>query len=74
MAKQRKGKEKMDNERLLEKINTACNILDSVRAEILNEGRKTKKRSKKNQGEQNDAATDPVTKEFNEMGQLNQEK
>ena len=55
----------MENEKLLEKINTACNILDSLRAELINEDRGIKKAGKKKK--------EDVTKTLAEEGELEQE-
>lgn len=59
----------MENDRLIEKVNTALNILESVRAELL-KGDKGGKKAKKN------TASDPLKdteKGLNEMGDLNQQ-
>ena len=56
----------METERVLEKLNTALNILDGLRAEIIRADSKQKKEKK----------ADPVkevTKPLNEMGDLNQQ-
>ena len=60
----------MDKDRLLEKINTACNILDSVRAELINEDRKTKKGNKKAKGIAKTLAEE-IKKPLEEMSELN---
>ena len=56
----------METDRVIEKLNTALNILDSLRLEIMKEDTKQKKTKK----------ADPVkevTKPLNEMGELNQQ-
>lgn len=58
----------METEKVLEKLNTALNILDSLRAEIIKEDSKEKKARKK--------TADPVkevTKPLKDMGDLNQQ-
>lgn len=58
----------MDETRLLEKINKACNILDSLRAEIIN-GSKPARKGKKNKK----TVSEEITKPLEEMGELNRE-
>jgi len=59
----------METDRVIEKLNTALNILDSLRAEIIKDSSQEQKRAKSKK-------TDPVkeiTKELADMGELNQQ-
>lgn len=63
----------MNTERVIEKLNTACNILDSLRAEIINETKAPKTKKKKSDAEKVTDALNGITKELSEMGELNRE-
>ena len=62
----------MNTERVIEKVNQACNILDSLRAELINDSKAPK--SKKNKtAEKVTDALNGITKDLAEMGELNRE-
>ena len=63
----------MNTDRVIEKLNTACNILDSLRAEIINETKAPKAKKKKGDAEKVTDALNGITKELSEMGELNRE-
>ena len=60
----------MDKERLLDRINTAANILDGIRAELINEDSQPKKSKAKGLAKK---LTEEITKPLEEMSALNQE-
>ena len=55
----------MEQNDIIEQINTACNILDNLRARLINESRSTKKKKTKK-------ITEEITKPLTDMGELNQ--
>ena len=60
----------MNTDRIIEKLNAACNILDSLRAEIINE---TKAPKGKKKTEKVKDTINEITKELSDMGELNRE-
>ena len=63
----------MNTERVIEKINTACNILDSLRAELINDSKAPKGKKEKQPAEKVADALKGITKELADMGELNKE-
>ena len=58
----------MKKNEIIEKINIACNILDSLRADLINESAPTGKKKKKQK-----KVSEEITKPLAEMGELNRE-
>ena len=63
--------EQLEREQIIETLNKALNTLDKLRSDLINEGRKEEKATKKKRT--TGKITEEVTKPLEEMGDLNRE-